>query len=292
MEHLPDDVLAMVMQYLGVHDLLACRLVSKRVGALALHPDAWRHRRLGLGSARDFDINFDDNRCLCPVLRLAPCVAVLARYLTRRHLPCRLADDSMRCAAEEIWINVRKDISSDVFELIRRQGELGRLKVISMNLIGDAPVAAAMEAVLSVKGLKGLKVMTIRLPGRELDEIPAMATPSLHTLKHFDFRLGPESERFVNSILSEHATTIEKVALDGYLSSDLSLTSTAPLLATMTRLRELRCPALPGLEAVAACESLRTLRLSVCSETLSYDEYKLSHKHDSPILVLFVTASH
>lgn len=102
MEHLPDDVLAMVMQYVGVEDLLACRLVSKRIGGLALHPDAWRRRRLGFSSAADFDTNFDDNRCLCPVLRLAPCVAVLARYLTHRQLICRPEDTSMRCAAEEV----------------------------------------------------------------------------------------------------------------------------------------------------------------------------------------------
>ena len=41
MDHLLDDVLAMVIYYLGVHDLLACCLVSKRVEAPAVHSDAW-----------------------------------------------------------------------------------------------------------------------------------------------------------------------------------------------------------------------------------------------------------
>lgn len=72
-------------------------------------------------------------------------------------------------------MNLRKGTFREASGLIRRQGELGRLKVISMHVFGAAPVAAALEAAVSVPGLRGLEVKASRIPrpagrGEELDE--------------------------------------------------------------------------------------------------------------------------
>lgn len=74
LDQLPDDVLVHAMQYLDPADLLACRLVCKRIGDVALHREVWRHRQyrhLGAFGPRV-------KECACPVLLLAPCLHTLA----------------------------------------------------------------------------------------------------------------------------------------------------------------------------------------------------------------------
>ncbi|XP_052125882.1 uncharacterized protein LOC113217428, partial [Frankliniella occidentalis] len=262
MELLPDTPLIKMMQHLGVDDLLACRLVSKRIGAAALHPDAWAHHRLGLDR-----LPADANKCVCPVLRFAPQLDALGEYLTPRPAPCRLADFPVRCAVEELCVSVCEDADADAwadtFELVRRQAALGRLKSLTLRLYGLAPGDTAVETVVSTPGLEHLDVRVEFTYGGRIAELPAMAAPALHTVRHFECNLSTKTEAFVNSILAEHATTLETINLSDRNRGLLSLTSTAPLLAAMTHLRELQCGALPGLQALAACESLRVLRLTL-----------------------------
>lgn len=84
-----DDSLIAVMQYLDVEDLIACRLVCKRISGLAAHPDVWRHRTLSYA-----------NPLVCQVLGLAPCLDIL--YVELLTSECReSAYTSTRCAVEE-----------------------------------------------------------------------------------------------------------------------------------------------------------------------------------------------
>ncbi|XP_026271579.1 uncharacterized protein LOC113201843 [Frankliniella occidentalis] len=261
MELLPDTPLIRMMQHLSVDDLLACRLVSKRIGAAALHPDAWLHQRLGRSK-----IPGDANKCVCPVLRFAPHLDELGEFLTPRPAPCRLADFPVRCAVAELAVSVCEDAdaAADTLELVRRQAALGRLRSLTVRLYGLAPGGAAVETVVSTPGLEHLDVGVHYTTGGRIVELPAMAAPALHTVRHFECNLSTKTEAFVNSILAEHATTLERVNLSDDHRDLLSLTSTAPLLAAMTHLRELECAALPGLRVLASCESLRVLRLTFC----------------------------
>ncbi|KAE8747622.1 hypothetical protein FOCC_FOCC005601, partial [Frankliniella occidentalis] len=61
LDRLPEDVLLSVMMYMDVPSLLRCRLVCRRLGTLALHPDVWRHREC-----------VDSDPWFCAALRLAP----------------------------------------------------------------------------------------------------------------------------------------------------------------------------------------------------------------------------
>ncbi|XP_052125717.1 uncharacterized protein LOC113211805 isoform X2 [Frankliniella occidentalis] len=277
MELLPDDLLLKVMQYLDVPDLFACRLVCKRLGALAFDRDAWRHRKL--------ETSFHDGLfpwvaglhaprapampCVCPVLRLAPCLRELGLDLPPQR--CRLAYTSTRCAVEELRLSIcmghRPDSSSGVSSayqaaaVLSRQESLGRLRRLRFDLNPGTDAPAFIATMASTPGLEELRVLEICAPDWSN---PVMGCTVLESsLRLFQYTLSNTvSEQFANFILSGHAATLEVVDL-GKSPSEVTFKSTASLLAGVLNLRELTCCTIPGLEVLADCETLRVLNLVV-----------------------------
>ncbi|XP_026289333.2 uncharacterized protein LOC113214238 [Frankliniella occidentalis] len=273
MADLPDDAMLLVLSRLPLDDLIQCRLVCKRLARLALHPDAWRRRRL---------TNACNSCNPCPLfsagLRLGSCVDSM-----RIELPpetgCHLLFTSP-CAARRLTIStVHGGAGSwQAALLVRHQGLLGRLREVDLTLYSPCPCDAksAVKADVSVllgtlASTPGLEKLTIK--GDEDDPKRPMqnGVSCLHvtvppSLTHFtcrprDSRLEPA----VNALLAAHAATLEEVEI-------VSLKAWPPssrmglVLAKLLRLAKLECQMLPDMEAVAACESLRELTLIVDDE--------------------------
>ncbi|XP_052129136.1 uncharacterized protein LOC113209663 isoform X2 [Frankliniella occidentalis] len=255
LEHLMDDLLVMVMQYLDVEDVFTCRLVSKRLESLALLPGVWRHRRL---EAKD--------PWACPVLRLAPCLAKLVVHFpsTKR---CHWLSASARCSVSELELTVDGD-PADVALTIRSQAALGRLRRLCVYVkdgVQEKEAAALLVAVASTHSLERLRVQFLPKCGIPMSCFLRHALPS-PSLKFFQCSLGANTDAFYNFILSRHAATLEEVLLEPCVY-EAALTTASwserrwTLLASITHLRYLRCPLFPGLEALAKCDSLSKVYL-------------------------------
>ncbi|XP_052127022.1 uncharacterized protein LOC113210611 [Frankliniella occidentalis] len=126
MDQLLDDVLVLVMTRLSVEDVFTCRLVCKRLAALALHPDVWRNRvfknlRMGRGKC-----------LLCPVLRLAPSLRTLAlRMCSYDTTPHRSRE--ITCGVRKLRLSVDPAGVELAVYFIRRFAALGRLRVICLD---------------------------------------------------------------------------------------------------------------------------------------------------------------
>ncbi|KAK3916095.1 Constitutive coactivator of peroxisome proliferator-activated receptor gamma [Frankliniella fusca] len=255
LERLPDDVLVAVLSLLSVPDVLTCRLVSRRLGELALHRDVWRHRTV----FADYD------RKAGAILRLAPCLRSVWVSWNMLLLV------STRCAVSELVLTVEQNqtgngINTAVLAVvIRNQEALGRLKVVQVTLrpVSLTCADALMRTLVTTSGLEWLTVRG-RPPStvRRVAPAPVSLRPSL---KNFHCELTRCSESFVNAVLATHAATLEEVDLcsggDGYLGHEWGLTF--QLLSTMAGLHSLRCACLPGLEALAACGALTSVWLEV-----------------------------
>ncbi|XP_026279639.2 uncharacterized protein LOC113207333 [Frankliniella occidentalis] len=273
MEKLPDEMLLTVMHHLDIPTLLTCRLVSKRIGALVLHRDVWRQRVLD-----------DEDPWLCPVLRLAPCLAAMYVPMTlppKRHPPFA----TTRCAVAELRVYGLADDDEDSDEdednysaghlhtslVIRNQEALGRLKSLQVPLVTvefNTSSCVLLETIASTTGLERLLVSDF--PGQTTD---AFVEASLHSvvlqssLKYFECVHTPAAEPFITFILAGHAETLTEVYLEAaggsydYCSS--STCSMAAALAGLPALQQLTCSPLPGMGAVAACASLRQVDLNV-----------------------------
>ncbi|XP_052133689.1 uncharacterized protein LOC127752393 [Frankliniella occidentalis] len=255
-EQLPDDVLVTVMQYLGVEDVLACRLVSKRFGFIALHRDVWRQRRLDKAKP-----------CVCAVLRLAPCLEMVP-YTSRMHTLGLL---TTRCAVAELELTVERDDRKVARGLgaaavaIRQQQALGRLRHLHLDI--DKRVTAGDVL------LRTVLAVTSDLERLVVEGMPETAysvqqqQPCTSSLKYFKCGAGnywgkTSSAAFATAVLAGHAATLEEVDLGKGINS----LSTSRLLAGMCKLRALKCGILPEMEAVLighlqALGSLRCLKL-------------------------------
>lgn len=274
MELLSDDEALLVLRYLPVRSLLDCRLVCKRLLALVAHPDAWRHRRVG-------DDWLDEFTCLCPVLRVAPCLRGLSENSinTRKPDSCLPASFAWtRCAVTSLKLVVNSQADVGVAAAaINRQDALGRLKELNLSFLvsgGECDAALLLATVLSLRGLEKLNIRgtpslrsnTTPTPSVERILSTCTRTAPEPSLREFTCELVVELESFVSAILTRHAATLERVDLSWLLhniASSLSISSTAPLLAALPRLRKLACCSILGVEAVAACESLTDLHLVV-----------------------------
>ncbi|XP_026272974.1 uncharacterized protein LOC113202787 [Frankliniella occidentalis] len=268
MEALPDDALLEVMQYLDIADLLACRLVCRRLGSLALLPELWRHHSIDID-----DVYPDDGEIprysICAVLRLAPCLRSWHVCLPEKY---HTMFATTRCAVNKLTLWMRQVDGKGALQaslLIRNQEALGRLRRLSLGL-GNAVVyycvkdtADAYELLGTVASTSRLEELSItgfqRYPQSTLAGLDrSFLGASLKSFEHDPRR--PDAEPFCQFILSTHASTLESIDLDEHAQTS---TSTATLLAGMPNLRSLRCGMMPGLEAVAGCELLRDLDLCV-----------------------------
>ncbi|XP_052133193.1 uncharacterized protein LOC113213875 [Frankliniella occidentalis] len=133
LDQLPEDILAMAMSRLCVVDVLACRLVCKRLAGLAQHPDVWRHRHLDVD-----DYSKSARIECCRVLRLAPCLREISTSVTTA-LSCRHADlRTTSCAARVLSIAVDMggkcgpEEATKAVQVIKQQEALGRLRAVSL----------------------------------------------------------------------------------------------------------------------------------------------------------------
>ncbi|XP_052132187.1 uncharacterized protein LOC127751923, partial [Frankliniella occidentalis] len=243
MDHLPDDALVEVMQYLDVPDLLSCRLVCKRLAALALHRDAWRHRQLACS-----------DRWMCVALRLAPCLdkAELQLPLSGR----LMIATTTTCAVAELKLTMDCAVfgAMQAAVLTRHQASLGRLKRLSLVFSEeDTSLCPTLLfwMVASTSGLESLEIpvfpfyFDLSTESRYLPDRP-VSSPSLEI-----FRCGfhRKSASFVHFILAEHADTLKDVSIPTLTSPSDPLT--ASLLANIPNLSRLMCPLIPGLDALA-----------------------------------------
>ncbi|XP_026278736.1 uncharacterized protein LOC113206729 [Frankliniella occidentalis] len=287
MDLLPDDVLAMVMSRLDVEDLLACRLVCKRLAGLAQHPDVWRRRWIGVGDPLSLQL-YGPMPWLCQELRLAPCVREIWTAVPLLSAACRHGDlRTTSCAARVLAITVRKFGPKHVakaVQIVNQQVALGRLREVRLTLRARSfiPPKDAMDLLFgTLASTPGLEMVSIEGKCGNLGDrtwIPpgtgqrGTITPSLRTFRCEMVPRPPEP--FCDYMLAGHAATLEEVHI-GYrhmflsssASTTLASTSTARLLAGMPNLRKLSCPLMPGLGRVAACESLRELELTVQRDT-------------------------
>ncbi|XP_026287948.2 uncharacterized protein LOC113213179 [Frankliniella occidentalis] len=278
---LPDAEVLKVLQCLDVPDLLACRLVCRRLGGLALHPDAWRHRRL---SHKD--------PWLRPALRLAPCLDELEVELALAN-PCRqevLDYMTTTCAAAALRLAV-KDCSS-CYEvgalMVSKQVTLGRLKRLHIALddLSRDGASVLLAAVASSTALETLVVSEIRCVYHVADALSGhhLSTTKVHppSLRHLRCPLQPSLVYFINHMLNAHAETLETVDLLhpnrrtlnwGYtmvtarmMAVPLNPGLECVILGGMPHLRKLECCLLPGLQAAAECTSLREVTLWVSEQ--------------------------
>ncbi|XP_052124521.1 uncharacterized protein LOC127749631 isoform X1 [Frankliniella occidentalis] len=255
MEQLPDDVIVAVMQFLSVEDLFACRLVSRRLCGLVSHWDVWRDRSLS-----------DDLPCANAVLRLAPCLdalVVTGRYPT-------LAVTTTQCAVAilELHIFDRESFNDAEYALtVHRQESLGRLRRLELtsneHYFRSPPVADVLvRTMASCSGLQSLEVCD-SLPNTNH---PIEHGPSKPSLTQFGCPIDEQSKSFVHTMLAGHAATLEDVDIsDSHYG--IGDSETAGLLASMPRLRRLRCnDSVEGFGAVAASKSLRDVSITLFGE--------------------------
>ncbi|XP_052122570.1 uncharacterized protein LOC127749244 [Frankliniella occidentalis] len=278
MDHLPDDVLLMVLEYVEVEDLLACRLVCKRLAELVLHPQPWRHRWIRAWT----DHAADAEACLiCPTLRLAPCVRMLILKLPSE--TCQLPFTTTTCAVSILNLELLDmTVCTHAAFVIRNQLALGRLKELHVcfpakvfcvseisALTEFTPIrfgfSLLLETLAIASGLVTLSTNTLPIYIAPDRFILHHTVPIIPSLKHFRSEFLPKSELFIDFVLAGHARTLEVINLGAFWVNRFSKSiSTAPLLAGMPNLRELRCPpALAGMEVVASCTSLRMVTFHI-----------------------------
>ncbi|KAK3907580.1 Protein NLRC5 [Frankliniella fusca] len=263
MERLRDDDLLLVLQRLAVADLLACRLVCKRLAALALHPDAWRRRRLTGADAR--------GRRACAVLRLAPCLAEMDVTLPGKrdvgtHQPPYA---TTRCAVRSLRLDAAAATPELTALVIRNQVALGGLRRLHLVLSPyKRDPTVVLETLASADGLQ--RLLLYNNPDlTDSDFLPDYMTLPLHatlpqpSLRFFECHYEQSSQLFIDFMLAAHAATLEEVDLGEHSLFEDSNTTTARLLGGIPNLRKLSCPLLPDLSAAGAGGALRELDLYI-----------------------------
>ncbi|XP_026279702.1 uncharacterized protein LOC113207377 [Frankliniella occidentalis] len=265
MDLLPDDVLVQVMSLLSLPEVFQLRLVCSRFAALALHRDVWRLR--GVGDASDL---FDADPWSCRALRLAPCLDSVRVSLSASCPECHQLFTAP-CAARSLTITaVGGEGALLAARLIAHQRGLGRLREIDIHLVSrvsssnadrEASKAHASTLFETLASTPGLRVLSIG--GCDDYHVPAEpAGPVLASLRRLACQLTPAVPRVLDSLLAGHAATLREVSLSSYcFPSWSSSSSTALLLAGLPLLAVLKCPMLPGMDALVACASLRKVIL-------------------------------
>lgn len=274
MEQLADEMLLIIMQHLTVSDLFTLRRVCKRLGRLALHPSLWDRVHL-----------FDDDRWLCPALRVAPSLKRLDVnvFSDDSLLPCGCTTaKTTRCAvaALKLGLGMSDELGEDSCALaaavIRNQEALGRLKRLEVWLpMWDQEEeedgedsrrdgSGLMGTLATTSGLEALVLTGDLLPFRR-PAVGSVPTPSLRYFScSFDCSFDEDNtEDFYHFILTAHAATLEGAALDKVTSTSARM---APVLGRMQHLRHLECSLYPSMEVVADCATLIEVALNVDSD--------------------------
>ncbi|XP_026283099.1 uncharacterized protein LOC113209663 isoform X3 [Frankliniella occidentalis] len=267
----PDELLLLILEKVRRVDLFACRLVCRRLGALALHPGVWRHRRLVVNR----------RRLTCPVLRLAPCLAKLVVTVPTSSNCHPLTLLSTKCAASSLQLIVGPGGAAQGALVIRNQEALGQLRSLEVELEDDFEnevdmsgheAAVILGAVASTGGLRDLVVNPIPecAPSPLVIECFIRNNEvSAPLLKRLHFNVCLRTQSLLKHVVAVNNATLTAINLTGFesMTAVTEMVALAPVLATLAALRELACPLLPGLEAVAACEALEKVDLQLSPGT-------------------------
>ncbi|XP_052123759.1 uncharacterized protein LOC127749498 [Frankliniella occidentalis] len=259
MEQLPNDLLLTVMEYLRTEDLFACRLVCKKLGALALHPGVWRRQRCSSGRAGTGD------KAVCRVLRLAPRLNKLTLRLEGRSH--HVSYDRTKCAVRELELEMNASSAVLANLMIRNQEALGRLRRVALTLcdVVKAETGALCLTLATSSVLKKLEIKCYSYPPRLPFADGLSCTVHTPSLEYFQCSFQLASEGFINFVLAGHASTLKVVDLGDKDRMTARSSSTASLLAGVAHLQQLTCPLLPSMEDLAASASLTNLTLYVSS---------------------------
>lgn len=257
--NVPDILLVMVLAHLDVADLLNCRVVCKRLLRLVADRDVWRHRILCNGYKANANA----------LLHLAPCLKEL--FI----LGDTLSLTTTKCAVEELHLHISFAAnelhqpvvtSAELALVVRVQEALGRLKRLHLRCsrqLADGDVL--LRTLAANSDLESLELLGLAPFANQ----PVLQGPTRSSLKRFQCILTQNSESFVTTVLAGHAATLETIDLGvpshkyrAYTGGAFD-TTTARLLGAMPNLQELRCGLVPGLESLAASETLKALRLIV-----------------------------
>ncbi|XP_026274039.2 uncharacterized protein LOC113203514 [Frankliniella occidentalis] len=245
LRQLPAEILMLVMQHLSVDDLLACRLVCRRLGSLVLQPEVWCRRQLG-----------DDKPCLCAVLCLAPCLDKVV-FSNKVHTK---AFTMTRCAVRHLTLHIKKGTEcAQACVAVLKQELLGRLRSVELEVWHSPEDVAPLdsgEALLKtlVSCSSGLESLDLHdgLP-RPYTMRPVLHGPLRSSLTYFRCEISEASETFVNTVLAGHAASLEEV----HLGSGDCKKDTFQLFVGVPNLRSLTCLMFPGMQVLASCQKLR-----------------------------------
>ncbi|XP_052131610.1 uncharacterized protein LOC113215023 isoform X2 [Frankliniella occidentalis] len=241
MEALPDDALLAVLHRLDNGDLVRCRRVCRRLRDVVGHPELWRDRDISGGFLL---MSPPPPRCR----RLA-----LTGW---RKLPVGSATAvrTTSCAAAglSILVDAHPLVAAGV---IRRQAELGRLTELDISFspaCWRAGEGLLLRSALQVGGLRELHIGSSKHSYTTGWSSPV--PPSLKKLAY-----GGDDAALLKVLLRAHAATLEEVWLDhrGSWGDEV-----VDLLASIAHPWELQCPFVPGLDKLAKCRSLTSLRLT------------------------------
>ncbi|XP_026290587.1 uncharacterized protein LOC113215189 isoform X2 [Frankliniella occidentalis] len=273
LDQLPDDVLLLVMQHLAVQDLLACRLVCRRLGELALQPEVWRRRSL-------IPSPYKNDRLTCPVSRLAPCLRHLTVLPPSRKGVCGHLHTTT-CAVEGLevrgsWDRTQRFVTFQdgafAARLIQHQASLGRLRRVRVVLeIVDKPymsednVCILFRTLISTPGLEELDLFVSTGSTGPLPLVLGTCSQVVSSsIRRFHAAVETD-ESFSQLVLRTHAATLEEVHFVGSKEGDLLSLSTATLqlLVGLPCLREVALDDQRGMEVLAQCATLRTLTITM-----------------------------
>ncbi|KAK3909010.1 F-box only protein 3 [Frankliniella fusca] len=269
--HLPDEILLLILQYVGQQDLLACRVACHRLARLGLHRAVWRHRRAMGFEERKGLYNGESQyhfNCVCPVLRLAPSVRTLALRIPEERPSPRLYT-STACGATKLAVALSAAGGPSLLEavaVVRHQEALGRLRHLVLHFTaqaknGDADAATSelLESAALTRGLEQLEVrgfVPVDITVRARPPGTPAHSPSLKVLIA-DFAYSNKSASFIDYVLSVHRDTLHEVLLYGCPAV------TAASVASLPKLHTLSVDAFSGMAPLSACERLRTLSLTL-----------------------------
>ncbi|XP_052131356.1 uncharacterized protein LOC127751610 [Frankliniella occidentalis] len=253
MEQLPDEVVLLVLRYVGMDDLFTCRLVCKRLGDLALHPGVWRHRS-------SYNVSGHQNQKMCRILRVAPRLAELSFDLWSTQDDHLAVYTTTRCAVRQLILQVGGAGSVPAALIVRNQEALGQLKVVEVTFLYTTTWADAVVLLGTLASTSVLNKLLVRYRGHSSGALHLHTPVARPSLKYFKCLLSSKSQPFVDLVLAGHAATLEEVHLGD--DDDHITTSTGLLPASMPKLRALTCSLLPGMETLGPSLTKVTLHVT------------------------------
>ncbi|XP_034251691.1 uncharacterized protein LOC117651625 [Thrips palmi] len=239
---LPDDALLAVLAFLPTRDLFVCRVACRRLRDLCLHRHLWRAATV------------ESKGVLRAALAVAPCIGTIGEVPIEALEPLV----ATACTVSELkLLVVGKESAALASALLSRFSTVSsglRLKKLSLEVRGPLTRTSRrlLKQVCSFTGLQDLSIdLKGELPEREWSKLNVQ--PSLSKLSY----TSSSRDAFLQLLLSTHSATLENVDLQFREYFELPWRS----LASLSRLRSLRCFQDDGLSKLAALPNLNSVEL-------------------------------